>query len=227
MIGRTPVFSYFKFSTCNFAPAMLLPYYQKTFVEAGCDEAGRGCYAGPVFAAAVILPRTFQHPFLNDSKQLTEIQRNQLRPIIEQEAVCYSVARVEHDEIDRINILRASIKAMHLALDKLQKRPRYVIIDGNRFTPYQGTRHKCIVKGDGLYCSIAAASVLAKTHRDECMQQLHHEFPLYNWCRNKGYGTEEHRLAIEAHGLTKYHRLSFNISAKQIALHFEEENILM
>lgn len=206
---------------------MLQPFYQKRYIEAGCDEAGRGCYAGPVFAAAVILPKDFHHPVLNDSKQLSEAQRNELRPIIEKEAVCYSVARVDHDEIDRINILRASFKAMHLAIDKLKKRPRYLIIDGNRFTPYPDAKHKCIVKGDGLYSSIAAASVLAKTYRDEYMKNLHHEYPLYNWSNNKGYGTEEHRLAIQEYGLCKYHRLSFNINPSQLYINFEEENIVM
>jgi ribonuclease HII len=206
---------------------MLQPFYQKKYVEAGCDEAGRGCYAGPVFAAAVILKKDFSHPFLNDSKQLTEAQRNELRPIIEKEAVCYSVARVDHDEIDRINILRASFKAMHLALDNLKKRPKYILVDGNRFTPYGDVKHKCIVKGDGLYSSIAAASILAKTYRDEFMKNLHLEFPLYNWNSNKGYGTEEHRLAIQSHGLCKYHRLSFNINPQQIPINFEEESILM
>ena len=206
---------------------MLQPFYQKRYTEAGCDEAGRGCYAGPVFAAAVILPKDFQHPILNDSKQLTEAQRNELRPIIEKEAVSYSVARVDHDEIDRINILKASFKAMHLALDNLKRRPKYLLIDGHRFTPYQDVKHKCIVKGDGLYSSIAAASVLAKTYRDEYMKNLHHEFPLYNWSNNKGYGTEEHRLAIQEYGLCKYHRLSFNINPSQLVIQFEEENILM
>jgi ribonuclease HII len=206
---------------------MLLPYYQKRYLEAGCDEAGRGCYAGPVFAAAVILPKDFSHPFLNDSKQLTEAQRNELRPVIEKEAITYSVARVESEEIDQINILRASIKAMHIALDNLKKHPKYLIIDGNRFTPYKDVRYKCIVKGDGLYSSIAAASVLAKTYRDEYMKNLHHEHPVYNWSSNKGYGTEEHRLAIEEHGLCKHHRMSFNISARQLSLEFEEESIIM
>jgi ribonuclease HII len=201
---------------------MLHPYYQKTFREAGCDEAGRGCYAGPVFAAAVILPKDFFHPLLNDSKQINEATRNLLRPIIEKESICYAVAMVCNEEIDRINILRASFKAMHLALDQLNKRPRYLIIDGNRFTPYPKTKHKCIIKGDGLYASIAAASVLAKTYRDAYMKNLHQEYPLYNWHTNKGYGTEEHRLAIEAHGLCKYHRMSFNINPQQLALNFEE-----
>lgn len=206
---------------------MLHPYYQKTFREAGCDEAGRGCYAGPVFAAAVILPKDFFHPLLNDSKQINEATRNLLRPIIEKEAVCYGVAMVCNEEIDKINILRASFKAMHLAVDQLKKRPRYLIIDGNRFTPYPDVKHRCIVKGDGLYASIAAASVLAKTYRDAYMKDLHQEYPFYNWHTNKGYGTEEHRLAIEAHGLCRYHRMSFNINPPQLALNFEEEAILM
>jgi ribonuclease HII len=214
-------------STMHFCERMLQPFYQKRYIEAGCDEAGRGCYAGPVFAAAVILRKDFYHPVLNDSKQLTEAQRNELRPIIEKEAICYSVAKVDHDEIDRINILRASIKAMHLALDNLKKSPKYILVDGNRFTQYRDLKHKCVIKGDGLYSSIAAASVLAKTYRDEFMKNLHHEFPLYNWSSNKGYGTEEHRLAIEAHGLCKYHRLSFKINTHQLALDFDEENILM
>ena len=190
---------------------MLLPYYQKKHIEAGCDEAGRGCYAGPVFASAVILHRNFKHPILNDSKQLTEKQRNELRIIIENEAVCYGVAMVTNEEIDKINILKASVKAMHLALESLARQPKYLIIDGNYFLHYQNVQHQCIVKGDGLYASIAAASVLAKTHRDEYLCNIHHEFPMYNWQRNKGYGTAEHRNAIESHGLCKYHRMSFNI----------------
>lgn len=206
---------------------MLLPYYQKRYIEAGCDEAGRGCFAGPVFAAAVILRKNFYHPYLNDSKQLSEAQRDELRPIIEKEAVSYSVAKVDSEEIDCINILRASIKAMHIALDSLKKRPRYLIIDGNRFTPYNEVKHKCIVKGDELYSSIAAASVLAKTYRDEYMKKLHDEHPQYNWSRNKGYGTKEHRLAIETHGLCKYHRMSFNINVRQLSLDLHEEGILM
>lgn len=197
---------------------MLLPFYQKKYVEAGCDEAGRGCYAGPVFAAAVILPRSFTHPLLTDSKQLTATQREVLRPVIEREAVAYSVAKIDSEEIDRINILRASIKAMHLALDNLKKKPRYIIVDGNRFTPYGDVKHCCIVKGDGLYYSIAAASILAKTMRDEFMRNLHHEFPHYNWISNKGYGTEEHRTAIQQYGLCKHHRLSFNINPQQLEL---------
>lgn len=193
---------------------MLQTFYQKKYVEAGCDEAGRGCYAGPVFAAAVILSKNFFHPLLNDSKQLTQYQRNELRIVIENEAVAYSVAQVSNEEIDQINILKASIQAMHLAVNNLKKQPGYLIIDGNYFLPYQYLPHTTIVKGDGLYASIAAASILAKTYRDGHMQQLHQEFPQYNWHCNKGYGTLEHRKAIETHGLCKHHRMSFNITPK-------------
>lgn len=206
---------------------MLKPYHQKRYLEAGCDEAGRGCYAGPVFAAAVILPKDFYHPLLNDSKQVSEIHRNELRPIIEKEAICYSVASVCNEEIDRINILKASIKAMHMALDNLKKTPKYLLIDGNRFYAYKDVKHKCIIKGDGLYSSIAAASILAKTYRDEFMKNLHHEHPLYNWNSNKGYGTEEHRLAIEAYGLTKYHRMTWSFNTSQLSLEFEENESVM
>lgn len=202
---------------------MLQPYYQDQLIEAGCDEAGRGCYAGPVFAAAVILPKDFYHPTINDSKQLSAEERQELKIFIKANAVAYAVAMVDNDEIDQINILRASFKAMHLALDKLRKRPSFLLIDGNLFTPYKKLKHACIIKGDGIYASIAAASILAKTHRDAYMKQLHKEFPHYNWKRNKGYGTEEHRNAIDTHGLCKYHRKSFNILSKQIDL-FEEES---
>lgn len=190
---------------------MLKPYHQEILIEAGCDEAGRGCYAGAVFAAAVILPKTFFHPFLNDSKQLSAAQRYELRPLIEEKAISYAVAMIDHEEIDRINILQASFKAMHLALDKLKIAPELLLIDGNRFIPYQNIPHQCIVRGDGLYASIAAASVLAKTYRDEYMNHLHEEHPQYNWKKNKGYGTKEHRAAIEKYGLCEYHRKSFNI----------------
>jgi ribonuclease HII len=206
---------------------MLQPYYQKRYVEAGCDEAGRGCYAGPVFAAAVILPRDFYHPLLNDSKQVSEAHRNELRPIIEKEAIAHSVAMVCNEEIDKINILKASIKAMHMALDNLKKKPKYLLIDGNRFYPYNDVKHKCIIKGDGLYSSIAAASILAKTYRDEYMKNLHHEYPLYNWSSNKGYGTEEHRIAIESHGLTKYHRMTWSFNTSQLSLDFEDNESIM
>lgn len=202
---------------------MLLPYYQDQLIEAGCDEAGRGCFAGPVFAAAVILPRDFYHPLLNDSKQLTADERKELKPFIKANALAYAVAMVDNEEIDKINILRASLKAMHLALDKLRKKPGFLLIDGNRFTPYKSVRHACIVKGDGIYSSIAAASILAKTHRDAYMKQLHKEFPFYNWKRNKGYGTPEHRNAIQEHGLCKYHRKSFAIDPTQATLFDDDE----
>jgi ribonuclease HII len=202
---------------------MLLPYYQDQLIEAGCDEAGRGCYAGPVFAAAVILPKDFCHPLLNDSKLLTPEERKELKPYIKAHAITYAVARVDNEEIDRINILRASFKAMHMALDKLRKKPSLLLVDGNRFTPYKKLRHECIIKGDGLYASIAAASILAKTHRDAYMKQLHKEFPYYNWKSNKGYGTPEHRTAIDQYGLCKYHRKSFAIDPQQASL-FEEED---
>jgi ribonuclease HII len=189
----------------------LRSHYQEELAEAGCDEAGRGCYAGPVFAAAVILPPGFFHPLLNDSKQVTVDHRNELRVYIEANATAWSVARVDHDEIDQINILKASFKAMHLALDKLKPKPRLLLIDGNRFIKYKRTPHRCIVKGDSIFASIAAASILAKTWRDEYMRALHIEFPHYRWDNNKGYGTREHRDAIQQFGLCKYHRKSFNI----------------
>ena len=189
---------------------MLKVIHQAVRIEAGCDEAGRGCLAGPVFAAAVIVPTHFYHPLLNDSNQVAEEVRNELRIFIENNAVAYSVAQVDHEEIDRINILKASFKAMHLALDKLKKRPKLLLIDGNRFTKYRRTKHECIIKGDGIYASIAAASILAKTYRDDFMKNLHNEFPQYKWITNKGYGTREHRQAIATHGPSPYHRRSFN-----------------
>ena len=175
------------------------------------DEAGRGCFAGPVFAAAVILPKDFYHPLLNDSKQLTREERDFLRPLIEKESLAYSVASVSNDDIDQINILQASFKAMHLALNKLKNKPDILLIDGNRFKAYKKVPHYCIIKGDGMYASIAAASVLAKTYRDAYMQNLHKKYKMYAWYNNKGYGTREHRAAIEIHGLCRYHRRSFNI----------------
>lgn len=197
---------------------MLQSYLQKELIEAGLDEAGRGCYAGPVFAAAVILPVGFNHPLLNDSKQLKEKERDFLRPIIEKESLGYSVAAVDNVDIDSINILQASYKAMHLSLDKLSIIPQLLLIDGNRFKTYKNIPHHCIIKGDGKYASIAAASILAKTYRDEYMQQLHQHFPQYGWNQNKGYGTAIHRKAISIHGLCAYHRKSFNIiSAVEIA----------
>ena len=190
---------------------MLKPFYQESTIEAGCDEAGRGCYAGPVFAAAVILPADFYDPLLNDSKQLSVKQRNALKGVIEANAISFSVGIVTHEEIDQINILQASFKAMHLALDGLNMQPELLLIDGNRFKKYQQIPHHCIVKGDGKYASIAAASILAKTNRDAFMLQLDAQFPQYNWKKNMGYGTLAHRQAIEQYGLCAYHRKSFNI----------------
>ena len=194
---------------------MLKPYYHKDVIEAGCDEAGRGCLAGPVFAAAVILPQwsTFnsQLSTLNDSKQLSEKKRYALREVIEREAAAWAVGIVTNEEIDKINILRASILAMHRALDQLKVRPEEVIVDGNRFTPYRDLPYTTIVKGDGKYMSIAAASILAKTYRDDYMQKLHTEYPAYHWDSNKGYPAPAHRQAIREHGPTPYHRMTFNL----------------
>lgn len=201
---------------------MLASYFQDKLVEAGCDEAGRGCYAGPVFAAAVILPHSFSHPLLNDSKQLKAEQREVVRVCIEEQAICYGVAMISEEEIDRINILKASFKAMHLAIDQLKVIPELLLIDGNRFTPYQAIKHQCIVKGDATYASIAAASILAKTYRDAYMQQLHDEYPHYNWAQNKGYGTLAHREAIDKHGICRYHRKSFNIISPQLSIEEKE-----
>ena len=195
---------------------MLAPYLHKNLTEAGLDEAGRGCYAGPVFAAAVILPKDFHHPFLNDSKQLSEKQRNLLRPVIEKESIAFAVASVDNDAIDKINILQASFTAMHLSVHQLKVKPEFLLIDGNRFRAYANISHQCIVKGDGKYAAIAAASILAKTYRDEFMQQLHTSFPQYGWDKNKGYGTAIHRKAIEDFGLCSYHRKSFNIFSEEI-----------
>lgn len=197
---------------------MLQNYYHKNKLEAGCDEAGRGCYAGPVFAAAVILPQKFNHPLLNDSKQVKEKDRLLLRDYIIKKAKCYSIASVNSIEIDEINILKASIKAMHLAIDGLKTKPNFLLIDGNRFYPYKKIDHECIIKGDEKFASIAAASILAKTSRDEYMKALHSEFPMYGWDNNKGYGTLQHRKAIEQFGLTIYHRKSFNITPNQLKL---------
>jgi ribonuclease HII len=190
---------------------MLQSFYQNELIEAGCDEAGRGCYAGPVFAASVILAKDFFHPLLNDSKQLSEKYRDELRPIIEKEAIAYAVASVSNEEIDQINILKASFKAMHLAIGQLSSTPQLLLIDGNRFTPYPKIPHQCFVKGDGRFASIAAASILAKTYRDEYMKKLHMEFPHYHWDKNKGYGTAIHRKAIGQHGLCPHHRKSFRL----------------
>lgn len=200
---------------------MLELKYKTNCIEAGCDEAGRGCLAGPVFAAAVILPDDFSNEWLNDSKQLSEKQRNRLRAVIEQEALAWAVASVDNHEIDQINILHASILAMHRALDQLTVRPEHIIVDGNRFKPYSQIPHLCIVKGDGKYMSIAAASILAKTHRDEYMEKLHQQFPYYNWQKNKGYPTREHREGIARYGTTDFHRMSFNLLDQQLELPFE------
>lgn len=189
----------------------LLAYHNPNLTEAGCDEAGRGCLAGPVVASAVILPEGFSHPLLNDSKKLTEKQRDLLRPIIEEQAIDWAVALVDEKEIDEINILRASFVAMHRALDQLKTRPQHLLIDGNRFIPYQQIPHTCMIKGDGRFMSIAAASVLAKTHRDEYMKKINSEYPDFGWAQNKGYPTLAHREALRIYGPTKHHRVSFNL----------------
>lgn len=189
----------------------LLSFFDQNKLEAGCDEAGRGCLAGPVVAASVILPKDFYHPLLNDSKQLSEPQRELLRPIIEKEAISYGVSFISNDEIDRINILQASFLAMHKAIDQLKIVPELLLIDGNRFNAYKGIPHECIIKGDGKFLSIAAASILAKTYRDEYMMNLHQEFKQYNWNNNKGYPTKKHREAIKNFGTTIHHRLTFNL----------------
>lgn len=190
---------------------MLLPCLNENLVEAGCDEAGRGCLAGAVYAAAVILPPDYKNELLNDSKKLTEKQRYQLRPIIEKEALAWAVGVVTPQEIDKINILNASFLAMHRALDKLTLRPEYILVDGNRFKPYQSIPYTTVVKGDGKYLSIAAASILAKTYRDDYMNALHQEYPMYDWLSNKGYPTKKHREAIRRFGTSPYHRMSYNL----------------
>ena len=198
---------------------MLKPYYNRKIIEAGCDEAGRGCLAGPVFAAAVILPPGFKNSILNDSKLLTHKQRLSLREIIIANALDFSVQLVSHIEIDKINILNASILAMHKAVDNLKRiKPEFLLIDGNRFKQYPGIPHQCIVRGDSLYMSIAAASVLAKTFRDDYMDNLHLEFPEYGWINNKGYPTKQHRMAIQENGITPYHRLSYRFNDIQLKL---------
>ncbi|TKC01816.1 ribonuclease HII [Pedobacter cryotolerans] len=197
---------------------MLINCYNIDLIEAGCDEAGRGCLAGPVSAAAVILPKDFYLEGLNDSKKLTHQQRDELRPIIEREALAWAVAFVDHKEIDQINILNASFLAMHRAIAKLMVVPQHLVIDGNRFKKYAEIPHCCIVKGDGKYLNIAAASILAKTHRDEYMANLHNDFPHYNWKQNKGYPTIQHRNAVMEIGLSPFHRKTFNISDPQLVL---------
>lgn len=197
---------------------MLLPYMEPGRIEAGCDEAGRGCLAGAVFAAAVILPPDYRHDLLNDSKQLSEKQRYQLRPEIERDAIAYAVGIVTPQEIDQINILNASFLAMHRAVEQLSIRPEHLLIDGNRFKPYPHIGHTCVIKGDGKYLSIAAASILAKTYRDDYMLQLHQQHPQYGWNGNKGYPTQQHRDAITQYGTTSYHRMSFRLTDPQLKL---------
>lgn len=189
---------------------MLLNFY-KNINETGTDEAGRGCLAGPVTAAAIILPESFKNSILTDSKLLSEKKRDLLEPLLKNESVCFGIAHIQHNVIDDINILNASILAMHHAIDSLSKTPDYIIVDGNRFKPYKNIPHSCIIKGDSKYLSIAAASVLAKTARDAYMLKLHEEYPMYNWKKNKGYPTKEHRAAIKKYGPTKYHRMSFKL----------------
>jgi ribonuclease HII len=197
---------------------LLKSSYHDHLLEAGCDEAGRGCFAGPVFAAAVILPKNFHHPLLNDSKQVSPEIRIELRSYIESHALDWAVEQVSNEVIDEINILKASFKAMHLAIKKLKKQPEFLLIDGHMFYKYKKIPHQCVIRGDGIYASIAAASILAKTYRDEYMQQLHLLYPQYNWYNNKGYGTPEHRKGIATHGLCPYHRRSFNIESAQLEI---------
>ncbi len=195
---------------------VLKKYFNRNLIEAGCDEAGRGCLAGPVFAAAVILPKKFFHPLLNDSKQMTEEAREELRPIIEREAISWGVAQVSHQMIDRINILKASILAMHKALNQLTQSPEFILVDGNRFRKYKRVPHECVIEGDAKFSSIAAASVLAKTHRDELMRKIHEEFPHYHWKQNKGYATVEHRAQIAIHGICHHHRKTFRLLKMEV-----------
>lgn len=199
---------------------MLLPYLEANRIEAGCDEAGRGCLAGSVYAAAVILPPDFYNEDLNDSKQLSEKKRYALRPIIEREAIAWAVGIVTAEEIDKINILKASFLAMHRAIGQLTVKPEHLLIDGNRFTPYPDIKHTTVVKGDGKYLSIAAASILAKTYRDDYMDSLDLEYPAYHWKENKGYPTKAHRLAIREYGITPYHRKTFTLLPEQLELQF-------
>ena len=200
---------------------MLLPYLNKELIEAGCDEAGRGCLAGSVYAAAVILPKDFKNELLNDSKQLTEHQRYALREVIEKEALAWAVGVVTPAEIDEINILNASFLAMHRAVDGLKLKPQHLLIDGNRFKKYQDVQHSTVVKGDGKYLSIAAASILAKTYRDDYMKALHEEYPYYDWSSNKGYPTKKHRAAIREYGTTPYHRMTFNLLGEDSQLELQ------
>ena len=197
---------------------MLLINHSRFLLECGTDEAGRGCLAGPVTGAAVILPETFKNKMLNDSKQLSESKRMLLKPIIETESLTFGVAHIFQEDIDKINILNASILAMHKSIDKLNPKPEFIIVDGNKFKPYKTINFETIIKGDGKYLSIAAASILAKTYRDLYMEDIHKEFPMYNWKQNKGYPTKEHRAAIKKYGITKYHRKSFRLLPDQLKL---------
>jgi ribonuclease HII len=199
---------------------MLKPYFQKKLLEAGCDEAGRGCLAGPVFAAAVILPKDYTNKILNDSKQVSESKRKLLRTEIENEALSFAVGIVDNNEIDKINILNASFLAMHRAIEQLSIKPELLLIDGNRFKPYQKIPHECIIKGDGKFLSIAAASILAKTYRDDFMEQAHEKYPHYDWKTNKGYPTKKHRNGIKEFGTTPLHRLSFRLLPEQLEINF-------
>lgn len=200
---------------------MLKAYLDKNKIEAGCDEAGRGCLAGPVVAAAVILPKGYKNKLLDDSKKLSEKQRDELRVMIEKDAEAFAVAHYTNEQIDEVNILKASFLSMHKALDQLKIVPEQLLIDGNRFIPYQNIPHHCIIKGDAKFMSIAAASILAKTYRDEMMQELHQQFPVYNWQKNKGYPTLDHRKAIREHGPCKFHRMSFTLLPSQLSM-FDE-----
>ncbi|MDQ2179962.1 MULTISPECIES: ribonuclease HII [Marinifilum] len=199
---------------------MLDSFLHDNTIEAGCDEAGRGCLAGPVFAAAVILPTNFSNEMLNDSKKLSEKKRYLLRETIEKEAIAWAVGIVDHEEIDKINILNASFLAMHRAVDQLKTKPEHLLIDGNRFNPYKNIKHTCVIKGDGKYASIAAASILAKTYRDDFMMKIHEDFPYYDWNSNKGYPTKKHRIAIREHGISPFHRKSFGLLPDQMELKF-------
>jgi len=199
----------------------LKSFYKEGIVECGCDEAGRGCLAGPVVAAAVILPSDYKNELINDSKKLSETKRDLLRQVIENDALAWAVAFVDHIEIDKINILNASILAMHLAIDQLKLCPEHIIVDGNRFKKYKSIAHTCVVKGDSKYLSIAAASILAKTHRDEYMRKIHHEFPNYGWDKNMAYATLAHRNAIKEFGITPHHRKSFRLKDEQLKIEFE------
>jgi ribonuclease HII len=204
---------------------MLKSFLYHNLIEAGCDEAGRGCLAGPVVAAAVILPKNYKHPILNDSKKLSAKQRTLLRDEILNSAIACKVAFVDNNDIDEMNILRASIKAMHIAIGGLGKEPQFLLIDGNRFYAYKDIDHKTIIKGDGIFFSIAAASVLAKTFRDEYMEKIHDEFPEYGWNKNKGYPTAYHRAALMKYGITPYHRRSFSLFDSQLNIEFPEMNL--